>query len=535
MIHIGGFTEELSHYGYEFYTGFPRLRGTNISPRFLIHTEATEPVHVSITIATLTGYSYTQIITAPNNPISITIPTYFQTREIDFNYRNLGIRITSKSFPISVIALGYNGTYPHISFLMQPYYEQPTKEYVYFGISSSSSVANVCSQILLVGNRDNTIVIISPTQTILLPLDPQLSNTTKKNVTKGESHTVILHALQTLLISVSNSLDLTGTKIVSNYPLTVIGAHECGQEPEGYECDTLATQVPPTINWGTQYLLLLNGQGFKVMSSEANTSVVITCNTINITQVVLSSVGDMYSFFANYSQLCDITCNQRCYIAQFGLSRDYLGSYPNGNPFAMTIPSISQYPHSVNFKPILHDTMTTSYSIVVPANSYFNNSILINNILTNLSWSPIYNSTGSVTGYGYSSNISTSSTINIKHSHPNGSLLVTVYGIFTAGGYGYLAGISLKPKLPIVYFSSNNYIVCESVSKELMIVVQRLTDLSLSLIIQISSSNLVNSKYISLCSTINHNCLFLSIQHWNFFLGKLRRLLTSLYLMLIYL
>ena len=494
IYNIGGFTEELSHYGYEFCTGFPRLRGTNIILRFLIHKEVTE--HVLVTFSTLTGYSYQQMITAANVPIAITIPAGFQTREIDFNYRNLGIRITSMSFPISVIALGYNGIYPHSSFLMHPYYEQPTKEYVYFGISSSSSVANVCSQILLVGNRNNTKIIISPTQTILLPLDPQLSNTTKKNVTKGESHTVILHALQTLLISVSNGFDLTGTKIVSNYPLTVIGAHECGQEPEGYECDTLATQVPPTINWGTQYLLLLNGQGFKVMASEANTSVIITCNTINITQVVLPSVGDMYSFFANYTQLCDTTCSQRCYIAQFGLSRDYLGSYPNGNPFAMTIPSISQYPHNVNFKPITPYTTTISYNIVVPANNYFNNSIIINDILTNLNWLPIYNSTGSVTGYGYSSNVSTSNTISIKHSHPNGSLLVTVYTVFTAGGYGYLAGISLKPKLPIIHFSSNNYSVCEGVSEELMIVVQRLTDLSLSLIIQISSSNLTNSKYI---------------------------------------
>ena len=63
-------------------------------------------------------------------------------------------------------------------------------------------------------------------------------------------YTVTLHALQTLLIKVVY-LDLSGTKIVSNYPLTVIGGHQCATVPVLYfYCDPIATQVPPTINWG---------------------------------------------------------------------------------------------------------------------------------------------------------------------------------------------------------------------------------------------------------------------------------------------
>ena len=99
---------------------------------------------------------------------------------------------------------------------------------------------------------------ITPTQTIQLPQDPQQSNSAIVTITASTSNTVIIHALQTLLIA-AEFVDLTGTKVIFNYPLTVIGGHDCTTVPVSYlDCDPIATQLPPTINWGTQFLLIPN-------------------------------------------------------------------------------------------------------------------------------------------------------------------------------------------------------------------------------------------------------------------------------------
>ena len=53
-----------------------------------------------------------------------------------------------------------------------------------------------------------------------------------------------------------NYFDLSGTKIVSNHLLTVIGGHDCAQIPTDYgNCDPISTQMPPTVNWGNSFLL----------------------------------------------------------------------------------------------------------------------------------------------------------------------------------------------------------------------------------------------------------------------------------------
>ena len=79
---------------------------------------------------------------------------------------------------------------------------------------------------MLDGCRDNSTVSITPTQDVSLPENPQRSDSIYVQISAGESHTVTLHELQSLLIKAPN-VDLSGTKIVSNYPLTVVGGHEC--------------------------------------------------------------------------------------------------------------------------------------------------------------------------------------------------------------------------------------------------------------------------------------------------------------------
>ena len=60
---------------------------------------------------------------------------------------------------------------------------------------------------------------------------------------------------------------------------------------------------------------------------------------------------------------------------------------------------------------------TSYYSVVISNDAYFNQSLLINNVLTNPPWVLIYASDGSIYGYGYSTSFSGTNTVT--HHKPN--------------------------------------------------------------------------------------------------------------------
>ena len=409
----------------------------------IVLTESSTPVQFNITSST--GYSYIGTTTA-NAATFITIPSSLQVRQSSYTYRHLGLHVTSSpTQPISVVVIGYTTT-PRSTYLALPCHDQPTKEYVYYGISHESSESNRYSQILIVGCRDNTTVTITPTQMIQLPQDPQQSNSPIVTIIAGTSHTVIIHTLQTMLIA-AEFVDLTGTKVVSNHPLTVIGGHDCTTVPVSYlDCDPIATQSPPTINWGTQFLLIPlqsrnNGQMVKVLSSENGTNVVIRCSEQSL-HSNLAFAGNVISYYIGSLHYCHIQCSQPCYVAEFAFGHEY-NSYiwdGYGDPLIMTVPSLRQYIHSVTFTTLL-EMPTNFFGIVVPADSYFNGTVLINDVLTTYDWTLIYNVNGTISGYGYTTTANGNYTIS--HSHPNGNIYVSVYGFSHYGGYGYPAGMLL--------------------------------------------------------------------------------------------
>ena len=426
----------------------------------IVLTKSTTPVQFNISSST--GFNHTGTTTA-NAATFVTIPSNLQVRESNYTYRHLGLHVTSSpSQPISVVLVGYTST-PRSTYLALPCHDQPTDEYIYYGMSNdggqNTNPYTFYSQILLVGCRDNTTVTITPTQTIQLPQDPQESNSAIVTIIEGTSYTVTLHSLQTLLIAVQYE-DLSGTKIVSNYPLTVVGGHDCTLVPQPYgDCDPIATQAPPTLNWGTQFLLTplqnrTNGQSFKLIASENDTNVNITCHqSLNINSV---SAGQVIIFDVSASLFCYVHCSHPCYIAELAFGRHYPffdASY--GDPLLMTVPPIRQYPHSVTFT-TLPEMPTNFYSIAVPADAYFNGTVIINGVLTISNWFLILDSNGVISGYGYTTAANGSYTIS--HSHPNGKIYVSVYGFMLFGGYGYPAGMLLNSLANATFIDSSSYL-----------------------------------------------------------------------------
>ena len=425
----------------EFQVAFLRQLSTNNLLEMIVLTKSSTPVQFNILSST--GFSRTGTTTA-NAATFVTIPSNLQVRDSSYTYRHLGLHVTSSpSQPISLVLVGHTST-PGMVYLALPCHDHSVNEYIYYGMSEASDQENQPGQILLVGCRDNTIVTITPTQTVQLPQDPQQSTSTTVTITAGTNYTITLHSLQTLLIAATN-VDLSGTKIVSNYPLTVIGGHSCAKVPVNYDdCDPLATQVPPTINWGMDFLLTplesrTNGQRFKIIASKDDTKINITCLQ-NLTSSTLALSGDIFIFDSEPNTYCHAVCNQPCYIAEVGFGHEFPVSN-FGDPILMTVPPLRQYPHCVTFTTL--PTMPTNfYSIALPADSYFNGTVVINGILTELNWTPIYDSDGAISGYGFAT--AANGAYTISHSHPNGKIYVSVYGFHSYRGYGYVAGMLLK-------------------------------------------------------------------------------------------
>ena len=103
-------------------------------------------------------------------------------------------------------------------------------------------------------------------------------------VSAGHSFDFSLHSLQTFFVFEPH-VDLTGTKIISDSPLTIISGHEAARVPAGtFDAETIVTQLTPTITWGNSFLLSphigrSNGQSYKVIATNNETNAVKTCGT----------------------------------------------------------------------------------------------------------------------------------------------------------------------------------------------------------------------------------------------------------------
>ncbi len=443
MLLLSATGDNLSTYGSRFYFGFLRQALENGEIDIIVHTRHDESVTFSVT--SLDTYSHFGT-TSLNNPITLNIPTAFQVRNSNYEYRNLGLYIeTFDSKEITVKALGYtNNLSPRMTYLVHPYTVLYTSEYIYYAMSAS---ANYFSQILIVCNNDNTTISLRPTQNITIPEDVQNSSSLYINVPSGSIYTFVIDEMQTVLITSDNN-DLTGTKIIANNPLSVISGHDCAKVPftmQTSDCDPLATQITPTVNWDTLFLLpplngRTNGQKYKIITSENDTNITLKCGNNDVIGTVLQTDGDVYDIDIISSEYCLLVTNKPCYVGEYGFNRVYYGD-TIGDPLLISIPPVSQYIHNVTFTAFT--TVNKNYfSILIPNDEQLSFTFVYNGNELTPTWTPITYPNGSIAGYGYSATFS--GTVTISHINPNGLLCVTVYGYTTIGGYGYLAGRALK-------------------------------------------------------------------------------------------
>ena len=404
---------------------------------------------VQFGVETSSGVVYTGTTTA-SNPVTVNLPTSLLINNADYSSRNKGVHVyTIGQGSVSVLIINFQ-TGSVGDYIAYPYQDLSDAPYEYYVISTGSFSSETLSEFLLVGWEDNTNITITPTQTVSIPIDAQSSSSNRQSITSGSDNTITLNKMQTLLIGQSN-VDLTGSKILSNKPLTVISGHECGSVPSlWFSCDNLAVSIPPTSTWGQEFLLVPNGgrnigQYYKIVSSQSVTTVVRRCNSVTSTQT-LTSAGSSFIFFTSSITYCSVVANKPVLVSNLGISSN--DDIHVGDPIISILPSLDQYINRYLFFSLnTTDFNIHQISVSVLAQYYQPSSIRLDGQPISCSWNAIYNSGGTVVGYGCTKSVTGGTTHVVSHNNPDAKLSVLVYGWNASNyesSYGCHAGLGFN-------------------------------------------------------------------------------------------
>jgi len=271
----------------------------------------------------------------------------------------------------------------------------------------------------------------------------------------------------TLLLSSEN--DLSGSRILSNKPVTVISGHECASVPydQNY-CDHLAEQIPPTVTWGKEFLTApIQGRAefdiFKVVAAESNTIVDFFCNSVysvNFKHISLDYNGDHANVSVNSSMYCYVSSNRPVLLVQFAVG-SALDKTAEGDPFMVIIPPMEQYKSDYSlwmFKNTNNLQETFYVNILVPDGVDTSGLQMNGNTLDSAVTFRTIRSGEQQRGRAAQMIIS-DGFFTFNHSDPSATFNVIAYWSSFRSSSGYFGGMTQRPissKLMLLFFLNIN-------------------------------------------------------------------------------
>ena len=469
---------QLSTYGVHFYVGILRSIW-HYTRELTITTLSVQSVNFTVELGigwnhNSTGWYYTGNVSV-NSPAIVILPDNVEPHHGNYSERFKGIHIYSNddNTPISVVVMSVDYDL-NAEYLAYPYINMGLQRYEYYVVSINSWWRDQ-SLFLLVGNEDNTTITIVATQMIVVPEDPQNPSSPTIIINAGNTYTITLHLMQTLLIGAVD--DLTGTQIISNKPLTVISGHECGVVSNQqwwlnmyfsqndwwwlwWFCDYVTEQIPPTVTWGKTFLLVpfpeTSVQHYtKIVASEGETTITQTCNNTLINTTFLTFPGD-WNFTNTYIDpvtYCTIESDKPILVSQLvseGHVRDSYYNFSYLHETLMVIPPIEQYINKVVYVQLntsLTDFVDHHYIQIATTNT---TDVLLDDKPYNWDWKPIHGNNGDIIGYGTVHKFDDTLPHVLHHTDITAGLSVIGYGsmkyyfFLSAEGYTYLAGMNLN-------------------------------------------------------------------------------------------
>ena len=408
----------------------------------LLTTTETQPVNYSIEAPGI-AYYHNGTISAEDEVI-LYLPSSVEVSSI--YHQDKGIYLTTSSDSVTVIGQNQDSA----SQSTDSFFALPVMEiggvYIYYGVSVRRTVVHsraIESTILIVGTQNNTTLKLTVTQYVNIAM-----GNTVTNLIPGREYSFVINRLQTVFME--SREDLSGTKIVTDKPVSVFSGHQCGNNPwdVGY-CSYLTEQIPPAALWGKVYYTapLLNKRSYtvKILTAYNSTAVNVYCNNTAETYVI--NEGE---FIDRTSQMeyCAIYTNKEVLVVQLSHGGSEDNNY--GDPMMTLIPATNRYLNNFDLSTI-RNPVGSSYdhyvNIIVKEQYYQPNMIYliaggVNRSLVTQQWVPIQVNN---TIEAYATQVSIPEGVaQIIHNNPAAQMMTIVYGFANFDGYGHIGGILLS-------------------------------------------------------------------------------------------
>jgi len=401
-----------------------------------------QPVFYSIEIPGL-GYSNNGVIMANDNNVVINLPDDVVVSSIDD--QNKGVYIMTNSSTTTVVGQTVN-VHTSDTFLALPRSNlQCSEECEYFGMSVARSITQQDSDyhqssILIVGIENITMMNLTVSKSVKI----RITDTTY-DLSPGTQYTFVINWLQTILI---RSLeDLTGTKIVTDKPVSVLSGHQCAiMKQQDGPCDHIIEQIPPTNLWGRVFYIATRKSYFiKVMAASTSTIVDIYCNNSKTSYSL--NAGGFIIINYGHQQYCSILSNNKILVVQLSHSAD--DSSSNGDVMMAMVPAVSQYSDRFSTSTIRNSLKSgyTHYVNIIVLKQYYQPDMIylisggINKSLDTQEWVPI-KVNNLIAAYATKVTIS-EGVVEIIHTNTSALMTTVVFGFARAVGYGHPGGLCL--------------------------------------------------------------------------------------------
>ncbi|MDX1926135.1 MAG: putative Ig domain-containing protein [Pirellulaceae bacterium] len=418
---IGG-TDSL---GTRFYIGFPRNLLGLLGPSFPDYSiTITSPVNTSGTIQIPGINRFFSFDVIAGQTTTIPLPAEVEIFTPD-QTNNKGILVTAID---EVAVYGLNQLIASTDGYTALPVDAIGTNYVVLGYGNTVHLAGGGgTNLTIVGTADNTNVTITPTVTAgSRPAGVPFTVT----LNAGQAYT--LH-VDTQTNNVSGIVDLTGTVVSSDKPISVFGGNTAAFVPAGFEAaDHLIEQLPPTDSWGKQFVTQplatrTRGDTFRVLAQSNNTQV-----RINGTLVATLAAGKFYETILTAASIID--ASQPVLVAQYSHGQTF-DNVP-GDPFMMLVPPTEQFQSDYTLSTPVANFDVNYANLVVPVTALA--SVRRDGqSIPSTAFTPIGNSglAGAQIPIGVGSHRFTA----------NAPFGVAIYGFRQVESYGYFGGTSLAP------------------------------------------------------------------------------------------
>jgi len=190
---------------------------------------------ISFTVVA-SGIDYIQSGTlSANEQKTVNISSEAEVSSIDDQSK--GIYLTTTGDDLIAIGQSIKGV-EFDTFTLQPITSLNVDKYTYYSISPSSVNSDI-SSILVVGTADSTIIELTVTQAVKVKIGDSINN-----LVPGILNSFVINRFQTMYIS--SETDLSGSKIVTDRPVSVFSGDRNGKIEGWPRRCYMAEQIPPT-------------------------------------------------------------------------------------------------------------------------------------------------------------------------------------------------------------------------------------------------------------------------------------------------